>query len=49
MEKQTQPLQAKTTTQTTGDEPNLNKAFLAIGGFILFAAVIVALVLYGHL
>ena len=49
MERQTQPLPAKTTAQTQGDEPKFGTALLVVGGFILFAAVILALVISGHL
>ena len=49
MERQTQPLRSKTVTKTPGDEPNLGKALLVVGGLILFAAVILALVISGPL
>jgi hypothetical protein len=48
METSTQPLKAKTDIQTPGDEPALSTALWVIGGFILFAAVIFLLVVYGH-
>ncbi|HEX9389041.1 MAG TPA: hypothetical protein VF918_22140 [Anaerolineales bacterium] len=47
METPTHPLQAKIVTQTPGDEPTLSTALWAIGGFIFFAIVIFALVIYG--
>jgi len=49
MERQTQRPQSKATAQTPGDEPNLGTALLVVGGFILFAAVILALVISGAL
>jgi len=49
METPTHPLPAKTAIQTPGDDLTLSTALWAIGGFILFAAVIFAIVLYGHL
>jgi hypothetical protein len=33
---------------TPGDEPNLSTAIWAIGGFILFSAIIFILVVYVH-
>ena len=49
METPTHPLTSKMGTQTPGDEPNLGTALWVIGGFILFAAVIFLLVIYGQI
>jgi hypothetical protein len=49
METPTQPLAAKIGAQTPGDEPTLGTALWAIAGFILFAAIIFFLVIYGPL
>ena len=49
METPTHPLQAKIATQTPGEEPTLSTSLWVLIGFILFAAVIFALVIYGPL
>jgi hypothetical protein len=49
MKTPTHPLQSKIVTQTPGDEPNFSTAIWAIGGFIIFAAVIFLLVIYSPL
>jgi hypothetical protein len=45
MEAPTQPLHPKIVTQTTDDEPTLGTSLWVITGFIVFAAVIFALVI----
>jgi hypothetical protein len=47
METPTQPLPAKTGIQTPGDEPTFSTALWVILGFIVFAALIFTLVVYG--
>ena len=46
METPTHPLQSNIVTQTLGDEPTFGTALWAIAGFIIFAAVIFAVVTY---
>ena len=46
METPTHPFQSNIVTQTPGDEPTFGTALWAIAGFIIFAAVIFALVIY---
>jgi hypothetical protein len=45
METPTHPLASKIVTQIPGDEPSLGAALSAIAGFIVFAAVIFAIVI----
>ena len=47
METPTHPPEAKTDIQTPGDELTFSTALWAIGGLILFAALIFTLITYG--
>jgi hypothetical protein len=48
MDTPTHPLQVAPIPQASDQEPTLGTALWTLAGFIVFAAVIFALVIYGH-